>query len=997
MKPLSLIALASLSLLPTSATARDWEPVDRGADDRPTVPDDVDFEPNPSSWSCRNPAPSDPEPWPDVVVGGTGSPSLPSGLAELRAVGDLNGDGVATLCVEPGIYGGGSVVPMSDFVVPILIHGRAGSGHTTILASEDSRTRGLAVLGSPVAPSSRVDADVTIRGFTIRGFEGTGGGPPWLTGGAGLYLRETSAHLDDLVLSGNSDPTQGAGVYAEDVALRVDDCTFAGNYAPTGGGLAVAYGSTRIEGTRFEANLATRGGGLHALARPDAEDRHVLSVLDTHIVGNIALGSPTALDFTAPDGGGAGLRAVGLDRVVLQRSVLTDNLAGDWPGGAVQVLVPDVQIRRTDFERNEAHTGGAVMHSAEEGRLEILGGTFHGNTAAGELVVGVGSPVNNTGYGGGAIQALDLNALEIVGTSLTGNGTTEGAGGAVQALRVRDVAMVDCVVGDNHADGGAGRGGGLYAGSIPSTQPVPSVRLTGGDWSDNTAWLGGGAVHAGTEWDFPLHSDSSAAAISGTVFTNNRAEAPGAARGGAVLFEGRSAVVVDATFEGNHAEQGGGGLWSRQDVAVAGALFQDNTVTYGWGAGLCYLGQNYGTNTLTVVDSEFTGNSAVLSALGAGAYVRGSNFGMVTTASFARVLFDDNKAGTRQGAPPTQLTGSRGGGLAGVGRSELTLATVQFVDNNADHGGGLAVLTAPVVGTDLHFEGNGARIKGGGLSADRAFGGSTGTQSVGGLDLSDTRFVDNHAGDYGGGVYLGGNNLLGTAPLRTADLVDVDFELNTADQGGGLHAVHADLVADGGDWHDNAALQGAAVFVDDDSIVVGRRLSIHRNVSAGNPIRVRETNLTLVNTLVAGNPGADAILATSGSELTLVHATIAGNGGGVDASAQTVMLANTVVALNDSLSQVAGGAGSTAFASYAFHPAASSPWAVTNIPGVIQLNPLFVADGASSASGALPSTYSTPYDFTLFAGSPLIDAGIGASDVNGTAPDVGAWGGPTPL
>ncbi len=170
----------------------------------------------------------------------------------------------------------------------------------------------------------------------------------------------------------------------------------------------------------------------------------------------------------------------------------------------------------------------------------------------------------------------------------------------------------------------------------------------------------------------------------------------GAATQGGGIFNQGVLDIADSTLTGNEATERGAGIFND-----GGTLTLDQTLIAGnvaqvSGGGVHAIGA---TGTVTVTDSEFTGNQAVLDHGG------GMNISE-STATVSRSTFSDNAAG------------NDGGGLYAVGTGTVELSNVTVSGNSAGSenglGGGVFLRNPPLTVTNTTIYDNDA-FRGGGL------------------------------------------------------------------------------------------------------------------------------------------------------------------------------------------------------------------------------------------------------------------------------------------
>jgi|GEM_PF-2410837 len=230
---------------------------------------------------------------------------------------------------------------------------------------------------------------------------------------------------------------------------------------------------------------------------------------------------------------------------------------------------------------------------------------------------------------------------------------------------------------------------------------------------------------------------------------------------------------------------------------------------------------------------------------------------------------------------------------------------------------------------------------------------------------------------YGGGVYLADTAIA---------LEDVTIENNGADSGGGLFVA------------DTAVVSLKWAMVDANSACAGAGLASEGASTAANSIFVNNAyGAPGFAGTCAGNGGAGVDVAAGSANLTNVD--VVGNDSTYASvylsSSGSVTAINSIIADNDDGAMLDGEVGTTLAITYSdVYGAATANYGVgftdvTGIDGNISEDPMFVAwtDDDSSADD----------DFSLDAASPCIDAGDSApsyNDADGSANDMGAYGGP---
>lgn len=275
------------------------------------------------------------------------------------------------------------------------------------------------------------------------------------------------------------------------------------------------------------------------------------------------------------------------------------------------------------------------------------------------------------------------------------------------------------------------------------------------------------------------------------------------------------------------------------------------------------------------------------------------------------------------------ISSGLGGGLLVVSTGAAEVANVEFRDNAAQDGGGIAN-GGTLVLSDSVISNNNATGIGGGI------------YNSGTLTLSDIMVTGNEAGLNGGGIYNheagtlimtgtvvsgnttdgNGGGIFGVGDLAFENSIVMD---NSAFDGGGVYA-GISVTIDQSVVSDNTAVYGGGIFSSgtvslEDSTVDGntaefggginaRTVLLTRSTVSGNESEAAgggvytEESMQLVNSTMSGNTSGSggAVYLPGGSTLTVGYSTITGNnatteGGGIW-SAGTVTLANSILSGN---------------------------------------------------------------------------------------------------
>jgi hypothetical protein len=287
------------------------------------------------------------------------------------------------------------------------------------------------------------------------------------------------------------------------------------------------------------SNLSVRNGFAHV----DREAGHGGGILLE--AGELVLDQVSIEDCEAAGNGGA-LATFG--DLLVQDSVLSNNRAEN--GGAIG-LNPGVEgtITNTVIGANTAIAYGGGIYGSDAG-LELTGATLQYNTAGGNgggvFLSGASLSVRDTtirdndavGDGGGFYiqDVVTHETIAFVTSTIVGNATGyEGYGGGVHVDAPASLRFTEVVVSGNQAEGGAGGGVSMIAGSITTKDSL---------FEDNSAQAGGGLwlgpdTDGHTEASWSCENTGSGAVWGG--FRGNQADI----RGAAVYVAGMDTLAIE--------------------------------------------------------------------------------------------------------------------------------------------------------------------------------------------------------------------------------------------------------------------------------------------------------------------------------------------------------------------------------------------------------------------------------------------------------------------
>ena len=306
---------------------------------------------------------------------------------------------------EPEAAGQDNVEGDLDVTEAVEIDGRSAKKTVIEQTVRDRVLRNDAPFAGFTAPGLQL-YDVTLTGGDIGG--------AGENGGAGLQNNEF-ALLDGVVIRDNvvrSDPSDnvpGGGIYSSGI-LGLSATTVKNNVAignretqAVGAGVYVHDGQASIqEGSkvvgnsvelrRSEGTTTAQGGGI-LIRNPGSEPTDSVSIFDSTIARNTALGSPFA------DGGGifagvgthldiarstisgnrsrrgGGLYTVGVGSATIDNSTISGNVAGAGGGAAIfhQAVAGAIDVTRTTIAENQAPQNHFAVEAGEQAALGSVG------------------------------------------------------------------------------------------------------------------------------------------------------------------------------------------------------------------------------------------------------------------------------------------------------------------------------------------------------------------------------------------------------------------------------------------------------------------------------------------------------------------------------------------------------------------------------------------------------------------------------------------------
>lgn len=300
-----------------------------------------------------------------------------------------------------------------------------GQGHTRMFVTDSILTNNGSGGVSCGACAQLTVTNTTISDNGATATAGNGGGvsftydfEPIPTSPGVTITNSTITHNDARRAGGGISvgTIQGADDPMTEPVLSVLNSTVSGNRTlgdtMPGGGISARTGSVIISGSEVSGNEAgvggvtvSRGGGIYVSEDTDdgiADGRDM-------ILANSVIADNTA----AGNGGGAFIELDG--RIEATDVTFSDNSSSAGIGGGLLLSTNQATIDIARFTGNTAERGGGLFTAKHGGSNEVFltGALFEGNVASEH---------------GGGVSADDVNQLEIINSTLSGNSAPEGGG-----------------------------------------------------------------------------------------------------------------------------------------------------------------------------------------------------------------------------------------------------------------------------------------------------------------------------------------------------------------------------------------------------------------------------------------------------------------------------------------------------------------------------------------------------------------------------------------
>jgi predicted outer membrane repeat protein len=708
------------------------------------------------------------------------------------------------------------------------------------------------------------------------------------------------------------------------------------------GGYANNNGGLNLPGTAVGGGLLIDGGNV--------------TMSSVSVKSNLAAGASGT--FGSPGGGLGGAGNTGGD-------------GGKAQGGGFYLAGGSLTLNSDTFSDNRAQGG--------TGGVGGVGGPGYTFTpqgfATGTKTGGSGGAGGQGGVASGGGGFVALGTLVLAQDGFDSNQALGGIGGKGGSGGQGGFFSKPGGPGGNGGAGGQAKGGGLYIaqGTISLTGPAfDQNSVAGGKGGVGRPGGPGGPTRVngfpGTAFGSPGITGKSSVGDGGGVYVNGGAITwssgtieKNTADLGAGMYNAAVLGIANITIQNNAASTagtGGGGIWNAGTLTLTGVTLTSNSAKDGGGI--------YNKGTLTIDGGKLNGNLSDVSGSGAAIYNSGPlnlEGGLVIESNFA---------------------GISGGAIYNPAGDSVSVTDTTFASNQAAQSGGGIFNLGTTTLTNSVVEYNSAP----GLGAT-----GSGVWNSGTLTVTGTTFTGNgnlSFGGEGGGIYNNGS----------ATVVNSTFGTNMAFEGSGGGGIFNDslgvLVLTDSTLSDNSSINGGGLFnqTGGSATITGSTFDGNSATKPGPPSTgfgggvLNDGQLTITNSTFANNSAAQfgGAIGTDGGTLTLIYVTVAynsvlypGSGGGIEVSAGSVTLYNSLVALNtndnngvNSPDDIATSATDPVSPSSAYNLIGSggSGGLTNGTNGNIVVTPGTALDlGQLADNGGLTET------IALLAGSPAIGAG----------------------
>ena len=653
------------------------------------------------------------------------------------------------------LYGGftgiESALDQRDWVnYPSVLYGMIGPGSGPVHAYH-------------VVTGSGTDASAVLDGFVVQMGKADGTGSNAY--GGGMYTKNGSPTLRNVVFEYNIASVAGGGIYNENSSSTISNATFYFNLSPNGGGIYNYASNITLQNVSM-SNSGDKGAAIY-------------NVQSSPIITHATLYSNTGYNGNSPWGA-----------VFNENSsspVIRNSILWDTEGAEPEIYNYDVSSQPVVWysvvQHGYADGTNIITESPILGTLGNYGGMetvplFIGSSAIDAADDTYCLPTDQRGLSRPQgshcdIGAFEFNSVLYASPSGPASGFCETWASACDLRYAMSISSVGQQVWAKEGIHRPTKG-------IDRTVSFPlkmAVQVYGGfkgtetslgqrDWIQNVTFLDGDIGEARVEGDNSFHVVTSTDVYDGINYQ-------------ATILDGFIIRFGNANGSSTTDENKGGGIYISQGSPYLQNLQILANTASGGGGGVYSIDGN------TVFQNvEFSYNRA---SWGAGLWnVRGAP-------QVSGVFFIQN------------IATSMGGGMYNERSEDGLLYNVTFVSNEAVSGGGFYDFESGGLQiNNVTFSANQATAYGGGMTAEASY-----------LVLKNATFKGNKAIYEGGGIYLSsGSGCPGCPPPKTGHttLVNTTITGNTAEKGGGISNRDILTISNTILWGNNATSAGAQIY-----------------------------------------------------------------------------------------------------------------------------------------------------------------------------------------
>ncbi|ETM37615.1 hypothetical protein L914_15837 [Phytophthora nicotianae] len=652
----------------------------------------------------------------------------PKAVKSLRRALELATSG-QTILLYPGIYTGVDNCGVTVSTASLLIRGLRGPIPTIVDCK--NILRGLIII-SDAAPNR-------LEGFRIQNTLAS-------TDGGAIKVTDTAVEMKNMVITNANSRQNGGAIYAYQSQLTFTNVEITKCSAAKGGAIFLDNSDLILDDSIITLSSASEGGGIYAQNSVSVSGDKDSNLWQNHasinggglcISGSFTGTTLNVLENTALVG--AGLTATSGSSTLSGMKVI-GNRATNHGGGIAMLNSANLVLQNSTIQTNHADRNGGGVYILSNGSFE--------NTLASEIS-------NCTAASGGGFYTGDwsrptVRNLRVVSSSATTSGGC--AAFSCSSATVTNPSFEKC---------DAAIGGGVYvdAGSKVLLLQASIAECTATNGAG--MYIGSSSVIGGSDVSSVVrdsHADSAAGGVYITGFHSSIEffdvqNCSASIGGGVVAQEASSATMKSVQVVNNKATTSGGGLHAQNStIQVEPVTVSSNRAVVGGG--------------VYAIDSSLSGIITVDQN-------NGERGGGVATSGISLL----------EGATISANTASqRGGGVSvETGLFSLRSTIIQSCSVPQGVGGGISIVDADVKHYALKIE-SCASIRGGGIYVNSSSFYQYPTEESTGTSLNAASLTKNRAVEYGGSVFVDGEE------TTVSDLVITESH---APFGGGLAAQDA--------------------------------------------------------------------------------------------------------------------------------------------------------------------------------------------------------------